>query len=191
LFFVSPFIGIFVMGFLWVFYVSWFAFYYSFISVFLFVSVLSLLAYFLFFCGYGSFRSFSFIGYVRSVSQSISYEVNVFFCILFFCYMVGSLRLGVFVFYQLGLLFSFSFFPVFFLWLLMVVSESNRTPFDFSERESELVSGFNVEYGGGLFSLVFVREYGMIIFMRFVTSVLFFGSFFLEAMILILAFLSI
>ena len=73
----------------------------------------------------------------------------------------------------------------------MVVSESNRTPFDFSESESELVSGFNVEYGGGLFSLIFVREYGMIIFMRFVTSVVFFGSLNLEVFVMLLSFLSI
>jgi NADH-ubiquinone oxidoreductase chain 1 len=56
------------------------------------------------------------------------------------------------------------------------LAESNRTPFDFSEGESELVSGFNVEYGGGLFSIIFICEYGMIIFLSFLRVCLFLGS---------------
>jgi NADH-ubiquinone oxidoreductase chain 1 len=65
---------------------------------------------------------------------------------------------------------------VFFLgWVYIILSESNRTPFDFSEGESELVSGFNVEFGGGVFSIIFICEYGMIIFLCFLSSIFFFG----------------
>jgi len=64
-------------------------------------------------------------------------------------------------------------------WGFIILAESSRTPFDFSEGESELVSGFNVEYGGGLFSLIFICEYGMLIFLSFISVCLFFGmSFF-------------
>jgi len=64
-------------------------------------------------------------------------------------------------------------------WGFFFFAESSRTPFDFSEGESELVSGFNVEYGGGLFSLIFICEYGMLIFLSFISVCLFFGmSFF-------------
>jgi NADH-ubiquinone oxidoreductase chain 1 len=56
------------------------------------------------------------------------------------------------------------------------VAEASRTPFDFSEGESELVSGFNVEYGGGLFSIIFVCEYGMLLFFSFLTGLVFFGG---------------
>jgi len=56
------------------------------------------------------------------------------------------------------------------------VAESNRSPFDFSEGESELVSGFNVEYGGGLFSLIFICEYGIIIFLCYLSILVFFGG---------------
>jgi NADH-ubiquinone oxidoreductase chain 1 len=59
--------------------------------------------------------------------------------------------------------------------VLVILAESNRTPFDFSESESELVSGFNVEYGGGVFSLIFICEYGIILFLRFLTVGLFLG----------------
>jgi len=67
----------------------------------------------------------------------------------------------------MGLVFSLS---------LICMAESNRTPFDFSEGESELVSGFNVEFGGGLFSFIFICEYGMIIFLCFLSILLFFGG---------------
>ena len=54
--------------------------------------------------------------------------------------------------------------------MISAIAETNRTPFDFSEGESELVSGFNIEYGGALFALIFIREYGMIIFLSFLSS---------------------
>lgn len=65
-------------------------------------------------------------------------------------------------------------FPVFILWLIRCVAETNRTPFDFSEGESELVSGFNVEYGRYLFAILFMREYGVILFLRALRGALFF-----------------
>jgi len=71
---------------------------------------------------------------------------------------------------------SFFFRGLFFRgWLYICLAETNRTPFDFSEGESELVSGFNVEFGGGIFSLIFICEYGMIIFLGFVRAIVFFG----------------
>lgn len=66
--------------------------------------------------------------------------------------------------------------PVFFVWLVTVLAETNRAPFDFAEGESELVSGFNVEYGGGGFALLFLAEYGRILVIRVFSSILFFGG---------------
>lgn len=65
--------------------------------------------------------------------------------------------------------------PIIVVWFTRTVAETNRAPFDFAEGESELVSGFNIEYGGGLFALLFLAEYANILFMSVVTSVWFFG----------------
>ena len=66
--------------------------------------------------------------------------------------------------------------PIFLCWLVRILAETNRTPFDFSEGESELVSGFNIEYGRGGFALLFLAEYGIIIFIRFLLVLLFIGG---------------
>jgi len=66
--------------------------------------------------------------------------------------------------------------PLFFCWATSILAETNRTPFDFAEGESELVSGFNIEYGRGGFALLFLAEYGRIIFISYLTVVLFIAS---------------
>lgn len=71
-----------------------------------------------------------------------------------------------------GLLFP----PLLLAWLLLCIAETNRTPFDIAEGESEIVSGFNIEYGGGAFALIFIREYGIIIFLSFITALFFWGG---------------
>jgi NADH-ubiquinone oxidoreductase chain 1 len=99
------------------------------------------------------------------------------FSLLFLIFIFSSLSFSTF-FYN-----SIYFSPLFFLrilfvcWFISCIAERNRSPFDFSEGESELVSGFNTEYGGGLFSIIFVGEYSSIILLSFFTSVLFVGSF--------------
>jgi len=86
-------------------------------------------------------------------------------------------------------------FPLFICWFSCCLAETNRSPYDFSEGERELVSGFNVEYGGGGFALLFISEYSMIIFLCFFTVILFIGgdfySFFFVLKILIFCFLYI
>lgn len=68
------------------------------------------------------------------------------------------------------------FFPLFLMWLVCVLAETNRTPFDFVEGESELVSGFNVEYGGVGFAIIFIAEYRMVLFIRVLTGAIFLGG---------------
>jgi len=186
LYFFGPFLGLLLMFVLWVLYNSFFGVYGSFYSFLYLFCFLRLGVYFLLFCGWGSNSKYSLLGGYRSVSQTVSYEVSLIFFVLFFVYFVSCYDFSLFLFFQDGYWFVF-FRCLFFLgWVFIILSESNRTPFDFSEGESELVSGFNVEYGGGVFSLIFICEYGIIIFLCFISVVLFGGaSFFLPKVMFI------
>lgn len=127
-------------------------------------------------CGWSSNRSYSMLGCIRRVSQAISYEVSLSLIILCYFFLCDSYNLINFIFFQnLGWFIFFSF-PIFFCWLSCCLAETNRTPFDFSEGESELVSGFNVEYGSGGFALLFIAEYARIIFIRVFTCLIFLGG---------------
>jgi NADH-ubiquinone oxidoreductase chain 1 len=141
-----------------------------------FFSVLSLGLYFLLFRGWGSNSKFSLIGSYRALSQRVSYEV----CLTLFCLSVvfywGGYDFCYFLIDQGGFWFSFLYIPFLVGWIFLCLAEANRPPFDFSEGESELVSGFNVEYGGGVFSLIFVCEYGMMIVLGVLTVCVFFGN---------------
>jgi len=177
IFWLGPFIGLFLMFVLWGVYGGFFGVFgsvFSFVYVFCF---LRLGVYFLLFSGWSSNRKYSLLGGYRSVSQTVSYEVSMIFFGLFFVYLLSFYDFSFFSFYQFGFWFVFLSFLFFVGWVYIILSESNRSPFDFSEGESELVSGFNVEYGGGVFSLIFICEYGMIIFLCFFSVVLFFGAF--------------
>nr|ARB50142.1 NADH dehydrogenase subunit 1 [Eteoneus sigillatus] len=126
-------------------------------------------------CGWSSNSNYALLGSLRGVAQVISYEVSlvmILICLMIFTCWINLLN---FMNYQFYMWFIFFSFPLFFCWLSTCLAEVNRAPFDFAEGESELVSGFNIEYGGGGFALVFLAEYGNIIFMSFLTSIFFLG----------------
>jgi len=107
---------------------------------------------------------------LRGICQTISYELRL--ALIFFNVLMIVSRSSLRKFYVLN-----SFLPLLFIvprllffWVLRAVAETNRTPFDFAEGESELVSGFNVEYSAGGFTLIFLAEYGIIIFFRYFSS---------------------
>nr|UAT98538.1 NADH dehydrogenase subunit 1 [Limois sp. WW-2021a] len=132
--------------------------------------------YFIMIAGWSSNSVYSLLGCMRSISQSISYEVVFFliiFCFILYC---ESFNLVDFYFFQLDIWFIFFSFPLFFIFLSCILAETNRSPFDFSEGESELVSGFNVEYSSFSFSLFFLSEYSNMMFMSFLSCLIFFGG---------------
>jgi len=175
-FLVSPFVGFFLMSVLWVVFGRFFGVFGRFFSLVYVFCFMRLGVYFLLFSGWGSSSKYALFGSYRAVSQTVSYEVSIIFFILSFVCLVFFYDLYLFVFFQEGFWFLFVSFILFFSWIFVCVAERNRSPFDFSEGESELVSGFNVEYGGGLFSLIFICEYGMIIFLCFLRILSFFGG---------------
>lgn len=175
LFLLGPLLGLFLILVLWCRYGGFFGIFGRVFSVVYIFRILSLGVYFLLFCGWGSNRKYSLLGGYRSVSQTISYEVSIIFYVLSFIFVLSCYDFFSFYRYQSSYWFFF-FSLIFFVgWLFIILAECNRTPFDFSEGESELVSGFNVEYGGGVFSLIFICEYGIIIFLCFLSISFFCG----------------
>nr|YP_010937782.1 NADH dehydrogenase subunit 1 [Ossuaria sichuanensis]WKW96229.1 NADH dehydrogenase subunit 1 [Ossuaria sichuanensis] len=136
----------------------------------------SLSVYGLIICGWSSNSIYSLLGCIRSVSQVISYEVTLSLILVCFFFLSDSYSLTSFFNIQSLNWFVFFSIPMFLCWLSCCLAETNRTPFDFSEGESELVSGFNIEYGGGGFAFLFISEYASIIFISMFTCMIFLGG---------------
>nr|QSH90967.1 NADH dehydrogenase subunit 1 [Triatoma dimidiata]QSH91032.1 NADH dehydrogenase subunit 1 [Triatoma dimidiata] len=145
--------------------------------------------------GWSSNSNYALLGGIRSVAQTISYEVSmalILICVLVFIF---SFNFVDFMKYQEYVWFVFFSFPLFFCWFSSCLAETNRSPFDFAEGESELVSGFNVEYSSGGFAFIFLSEYMNIIFMSLLCCVMFLGCdlysifFFLKLTFMVFAFI--
>lgn len=127
-------------------------------------------------CGWSSNRIYSILGCIRSISQAISYEVSLSLILISFFFLCERYSLIRLIYFQNSLWFIIFSIPIFFCWLSCCIAETNRSPFDFSEGESELVSGFNIEYGRGGFAFLFISEYARIIFIRLITCIVFLGG---------------
>ena len=125
--------------------------------------------------GWASNCKYSILGRLRAVAQTISYEVRLALILLSLIILVGGVDLNLFCSYQETLWFAVISIPLSLIWFRSRLAETNRTPFDFAEGESELVSGFNTEYGRGGFALIFIAEYARILFIRMIIVVLFLG----------------
>nr|URX53032.1 NADH dehydrogenase subunit 1 [Glyptotermes sp. 9 AB-2022a]URX53045.1 NADH dehydrogenase subunit 1 [Glyptotermes sp. 9 AB-2022a] len=125
--------------------------------------------------GWSSNSNYALLGGLRSVAQTISYEVSLALIMLSFVFLICGYNLVDFYYFQCYLWLIFFSFPLSIVWFISCLAETNRTPFDFAEGESELVSGFNVEYGAGGFALIFLAEYASILFMSLLFCVVFLG----------------
>nr|YP_010586933.1 NADH dehydrogenase subunit 1 [Agria mihalyii]UZZ45798.1 NADH dehydrogenase subunit 1 [Agria mihalyii] len=126
--------------------------------------------------GWSSNSNYALLGGLRAVAQTISYEVSLALVLLSFVFLIGGYNMLMFYKYQMFIWFLFIMFPVALVWFSISLAETNRTPFDFAEGESELVSGFNVEYSSGGFALIFLAEYASILFMSMLFCVMFLGG---------------
>nr|YP_009454227.1 NADH dehydrogenase subunit 1 [Gynaephora jiuzhiensis]ATY48756.1 NADH dehydrogenase subunit 1 [Gynaephora jiuzhiensis] len=141
------------------------------------VSCLSMGVYGVMVAGWSSNSNYSLLGSLRSVAQTISYEVSLVMILLSSVLMVMDFNLMFFFYYQLNIWFMVLMFPLSLCWISSMLAETNRTPFDFAEGESELVSGFNVEYSGGGFALIFLSEYSSILFMGLMFVLIYMGGY--------------
>nr|YP_009756884.1 NADH dehydrogenase subunit 1 [Tephritis femoralis]QIK50388.1 NADH dehydrogenase subunit 1 [Tephritis femoralis] len=140
-----------------------------------FLSCASFGVYTVMIAGWSSNSNYSLLGGLRSVAQTISYEVSMALILLSFVFLIGSYNMLDFYYYQMFIWFMIIFLPLMMVWFCICLAETNRTPFDFAEGESELVSGFNVEYSSGGFALIFMAEYSSILFMSMLFSIIFLG----------------
>nr|AML26818.1 NADH dehydrogenase subunit 1 [Erotylidae sp. BMNH 1274780] len=175
LYYLSPIFNFFLALFLWVS-VPFFCYFFSFNLSFLFILCISSLSvYTIMISGWSSNSNYSMLGGLRAIAQTISYEVSLFLVLLSFLIMILSFSLYDFMKFQKFIWMLFLFFPLCMVWIVSSLAETNRTPFDFAEGESELVSGFNVEYSSGGFALIFLAEYSNILFMSMLCVVMFLG----------------
>ena len=126
--------------------------------------------------GWASNSRYPFLGALRSAAQMVSYEVSIGFVIITVLLCVGSLNLTDIVLAQKGLWFCIPLFPMFVIFFVSALAETNRAPFDLPEAEAELVSGYNVEYSAMTFALFFLGEYANMILMSGMTVTLFLGG---------------
>nr|YP_010295453.1 NADH dehydrogenase subunit 1 [Phascolosorex doriae]UMO93239.1 NADH dehydrogenase subunit 1 [Phascolosorex doriae] len=166
------------------------------------LSLSGLSVYSILWSGWASNSKYALIGALRAVAQTISYEVSLAIILLSIMMINGSFTLKTLSITQENFWLIITTWPLSMMWLVSTLAETNRAPFDLTEGESELVSGFNVEYAAGPFAMFFLAEYANIIAMNAMTTILFLGpsltpnlshvntlSFMLKTLLLTMAFL--
>nr|YP_009446013.1 NADH dehydrogenase subunit 1 [Episyrphus balteatus]ANW37023.1 NADH dehydrogenase subunit 1 [Episyrphus balteatus]UPX88758.1 NADH dehydrogenase subunit 1 [Episyrphus balteatus] len=172
----SPIFSLFLSLLLWMcmpFFIKLFSFN---LGLLFFMCCTSLGVYTVMIAGWSSNSNYALLGGLRSVAQTISYEVSLALILLSFVFLINNYNMLNFYYYQVYLWFFIILYPLAFIWLIISLAETNRTPFDFAEGESELVSGFNVEYSSGSFALIFLSEYASILFMSMLFCLIFLGG---------------
>nr|WGL40226.1 NADH dehydrogenase subunit 1 [Cyrestis thyodamas]WHN78792.1 NADH dehydrogenase subunit 1 [Cyrestis thyodamas] len=132
--------------------------------------------------GWSSNSNYSLLGGLRSVAQTISYEVSLSLLLLSSIVLIMDFNFMKFYEYQMLIWLLLLMLPLSLCFLSSLMAETNRTPFDFAEGESELVSGFNVEYSSGGFALIFLAEYSSILFMSMLFIIIYMGGYNLNLM---------
>jgi NADH-quinone oxidoreductase subunit H len=126
--------------------------------------------------GWASNSKYAFLGGLRSAAQMVSYEVSIGFILIAVILCAGSLNLTTIVMSQQTVWYCLPLFPMFFMFFISALAETNRHPFDLPEAEAELVAGYNVEYSAAGFALFFLGEYANMIMMSSVTTIMFLGG---------------
>nr|QDA21720.1 NADH dehydrogenase subunit 1 [Deielia phaon] len=172
----SPIFSLFISLLIWSIMPFYFGLYNFELGLLFFLCCTSVGVYTVMIAGWSSNSIYALLGALRAVAQTISYEVSLALILISFIFLCNSYNLYSFSLYQGMLWFLFISFPLMIIWFASMLAETNRTPFDFAEGESELVSGFNVEYSSGGFALIFMAEYASILFMSMLFVMMFLGG---------------
>nr|YP_009725103.1 NADH dehydrogenase subunit 1 [Rotunda rotundapex]QGW14825.1 NADH dehydrogenase subunit 1 [Rotunda rotundapex] len=173
----SPILSFILSLLLWVLIPYLFNLIYFNLGVLFFFCLTSMGVYSVMIAGWSSNSNYALLGGLRSVAQTISYEVSMALIFMSGVLLVMGFDFFYFNLYQNMIWFIFIMIPLFMCFFSSLLAETNRTPFDFAEGESELVSGFNVEYSGGGFALIFLAEYSSILFMSMLLVILYLGGY--------------
>ncbi len=146
------------------------------IGILYLLAISSLGVYGIIIAGWSSNSKYSFLGALRSAAQMVSYELTIGFSILSAIVCAKTLNLIAIVLPQKTIWYCVPLFPIFLIFFISCLAETNRHPFDLPEAESELVSGYNVEYSAAGFALFFLGEYGNMLLMCALTTILFLGG---------------
>lgn len=187
-FLITPIISLFLALILWFLIPSSYQTHFFLYGIIFFLCISSLNVYTTLIAGWRSNSKYSLLGALRRIAQTISYEVRMALILLGVLILILSFDINI-ILNGLGSWIIILIIPSFLTWFATTLAETNRSPFDFAEGESELVSGFNTEYSGGTFTLIFIAEYTNILFIRLLSAILFCGSFsipFLNNFLLIL-----
>jgi len=171
----APILGLTLALLIWVLYPHTYQSFFVTFGVLYFLCVRSINVYSTFIAGWCSNSKYALLGALRGVAQTISYEVSITLILLRALVLTSSIDLTLITINQhSSIIIIFPLITA--LWFITNLAETNRTPFDFAEGESELVSGFNVEYRSGVFALIFMAEYTSILAMRIITATIIFGN---------------
>lgn len=146
------------------------------LSILYLFAVSALNVYGVLFAGWASNSKYAFLGALRSAAQMVSYEISIGFTVLSVVVCAGSFNLSTIVLAQQKVWFIFPLLPLFFIFYISMLAETNRHPFDLPEAEAELVSGYNVEYSAMTFALFFLGEYANMLLMSAFAAILFLGG---------------
>ena len=153
------------------------------------LAVSSLATYGILLAGWSANSKYAFLGSLRSTAQLISYELILSSALLLVIMLTGSLNLTVNVEAQRAVWFILPLFPIFIIFFIGSIAETNRPPFDLAEAESELVSGFMTEHAAVVFVFFFLAEYGSMVLMCILTSILFLGGYLILDVVYLLTYL--
>nr|YP_010586341.1 NADH dehydrogenase subunit 1 [Limnephilus abstrusus]UZZ44116.1 NADH dehydrogenase subunit 1 [Limnephilus abstrusus] len=176
MFYLMPMMGMFMSMWVWLLIPYLFILFNFNLGVLFLLACMGVSVYFMMISGWASNSNYAKLGSLRGMAQTISYEVSLAVILLSLLILIGGFNLSEFFIYQEFIWFLFFIFPLGMIMFVSMLAELNRAPFDFIEGESELVSGFNIEYGAGGFALIFLAEYSSIIFMSMLFVVMFLGG---------------
>nr|DAB41896.1 TPA_asm: NADH dehydrogenase subunit 1 [Uniomerus tetralasmus] len=146
------------------------------LGMLLFLCISSMTVYTTLMAGWASNSKYALLGAIRAMAQTISYEVTMTLIIIFYLFIMSQMDMVTIRLINFSLPTITLSIPLAIMWTVVILAETNRAPFDFAEGESELVSGFNIEYGGAGFAFLFMAEYSNILMLSLITACMLTGT---------------